>query len=125
MFQMELEAKLDIEDLVLPSKQFGILNMETIDIKEEPLEQISNNMLIDESKKSGEFPMVHERINSSSFATVPLKNEVFQPEIVPTLTPQVHCVRGQSGFFDLVLTERNMQIKFDLRLSVYSLGEDI
>ena len=37
----------------------------------------------------------------------------------------VHCVRGQSGFFDLVLTERNMQIKFDLRLSVYSLGVDI
>ena len=28
-------------------------------------------------------------------------------------------------FFDLVLTERNMQIKFDLRLSVYSLGVDI
>ena len=37
----------------------------------------------------------------------------------------IHCVRGQSGFFDLVLTERNMQIKFDLRLSVYSLGVDI
>ena len=37
----------------------------------------------------------------------------------------LHCVRGQSGFFDLVLTERNMQIKFDLRLSVYSLGVDI
>ena len=38
---------------------------------------------------------------------------------------KLHCVRGQSGFFDLVLTERNMQIKFDLRLSVYSLGVDI
>ena len=89
MFQMKLEVKLDIEDLVLPSKQFGILNMETIDIKEEPLEQRSNNMLIDESKKSGEFPMVHERINSSSFAAVPVKNELFQPEIVPTLTPHL------------------------------------
>ena len=86
MFQMEFEVKLDIEDLVLPSKQFGILNMETIDIKEEPLDQRSNNMLIDESKKSGEFPMVHERMNSFSFATVPVENEVFQPEIVPTLT---------------------------------------
>ena len=37
----------------------------------------------------------------------------------------IQGVRGQSGFFDLVLTERNMQIKFDLRLSVYSLGVDI
>ena len=37
----------------------------------------------------------------------------------------LHCVRGQSGFFDLVLTERNTQIKFDLRLSGYSLGVDI
>ena len=37
----------------------------------------------------------------------------------------LHRVRGQSVFFDLVLTERNMQIKFDLRLSVYSLGVDI
>ena len=36
----------------------------------------------------------------------------------------LHRVRGQSGFFDLVLTERNMQIKFDLRLSVYLLGVD-
>ena len=32
--------------------------------------------------------MVHEGINSSSFATVPDKNEVFQPEIVLRLTPQ-------------------------------------
>ena len=38
---------------------------------------------------------------------------------------QVHCVREQSGFFDLAQTERNMQIKFDLKLSGYSLGVDI
>ena len=37
----------------------------------------------------------------------------------------VHCVRGQSGFFDLALTEVNMQIEFDWKLSVYSLGLDI
>ena len=37
----------------------------------------------------------------------------------------VHCVRGQSGFFNLALTERNMQVKFDLKLTVYSLGLDI
>ena len=36
-----------------------------------------------------------------------------------------HCVRGQSGFFNLAQTEGNMQIKFDLMLSVYSLGLDI
>ena len=37
----------------------------------------------------------------------------------------IHRVRGQSGFFNLVLTERNMQVEFDLKLSVYSLGVDI
>ena len=47
------------------------------------------------------------------------------PQAVTTDASVIHCVRGQSGFFDLVLTERNMQIKFDLRLSVYSLGVDI
>ena len=38
---------------------------------------------------------------------------------------RIHCVRGQSGFLNLALTEGNMQIKFDLKLSVYSLGVDI
>ena len=37
----------------------------------------------------------------------------------------LHRVRGQSVFFNLVLTERNMQVEFDLKLSVYSLGVDI
>ena len=37
----------------------------------------------------------------------------------------IHSVRGQSGFFNLVLTERNMKVKFDLKLSVYSLGTEI
>ena len=37
----------------------------------------------------------------------------------------VHSVRGQSGFFNLVLTERNMQVKYDLKLSVYSLDLEI
>ena len=35
-----------------------------------------------------------------------------------------YSVRGQSVFLNLALTERNMQIKFDLKLSVYSLGVD-
>ena len=80
---------LNVHELVLPSELTGISNLETIDIKEEPLEQSSNNMPIDESKKSEKFPMVHERINSSRFATVPVKNEVFQPEIVPTHMPHL------------------------------------
>ena len=33
---------------------------------------------------------------------------------------KIHCVQGQSGFYNLVLTEENMQNKFDLKLSVYS-----
>ena len=35
--------------------------------------------------KAKEFPMVHERLNSSSFASVPIKSENFHPEIVPIL----------------------------------------
>ena len=38
---------------------------------------------------------------------------------------ELHSVRGQSVFLNLALTEENMQIKFDLKLSVYSLGLDI
>ena len=41
------------------------------------------------------------------------------------LFPLLHSVRGQNGFFNLVLTERNVHVKFDLMLSVYSLGLDI
>ena len=64
------------------SEPTGIANLETIDIKEEHLEQISNTMASYESNKLGEFLMVHERMNSSSFATVSDRNKVFQPEIV-------------------------------------------
>ena len=32
---------------------------------------------------------------------------------------------GKVFFFNLALTERNMQVKFDLKLSVYSLGLEI
>ena len=59
MFQM------DIEDVVLPSKQFGILNMETIDIKVDLLEQ--NNDFVS-------IQMDHERMNSPSFSTVSIIN---------------------------------------------------
>ena len=41
------------------------------------------------------------------------------------LLTTVHCVRGQSGFFNLAQTEGNMQIKFDLKLSVHLLGVEI
>ena len=37
----------------------------------------------------------------------------------------IHGVRGQSVFFNLILTERNMQVNFDLKLSVYLLVLDI
>ena len=41
-------------------------------------------------------------------------------------TSQIYSVRGQNVFFfNLVLTERNMQVEFGLKLSVYSLGVDI
>ena len=60
----------------------SISNMETIDIKEEPLHQSRNMISIHESNKSGESLMVHESINSSSFATVADRNESFQPEVV-------------------------------------------
>ena len=79
MFQVNFKEKVDIEDLVLPSKPIGVLNMETMDLKEECLEQMSNTMSIHESNKPRKFLMVHERINSSSFATCPDRNEVFQP----------------------------------------------
>ena len=55
MFQMEFEEKVDIENLVLPSKLAGILG-----ITEEPLEQSSNILTIDECKKSEESIKVHE-----------------------------------------------------------------
>ena len=37
----------------------------------------------------------------------------------------IQGVRGQSGFFNLVLTERIMQVEFNLKLSGYSSGVDI
>ena len=77
MFQMEFEEKVDIEDLVLPSKPTGILGL-----KKEPLEQSNNILTIHECKKSEESIKVHERIKSFSFATVAEKKEAFQPEIV-------------------------------------------
>ena len=79
---IEFEEKVDFENLVLSSEPTDIPNLETIDIKEEPLHQINNTMSSYGSNKLEEFLMVQERLNSSSFATVSVKNEVFQPEIV-------------------------------------------
>jgi hypothetical protein len=75
--------KNNIEDLVLLSDSTGISNMEAIEIKEEPLEQSRSMISIHEST-SEELIMVHERINSSSYAT----NKVFQPEIILRLMPK-------------------------------------
>ena len=38
---------------------------------------------------------------------------------------EIHRVRVQSVLFNLALTEGNMQVKFDLKLTVYSLGVEI
>ena len=76
MFQMEFEEKVDIEDLVLPSKPTGILGL-----KKDPLERSRNILTIHECKKSEESIKVHEWTKSSNFATVADKKEVFQPEI--------------------------------------------
>ena len=42
-----------------------------------------------------------------------------------TITLTYTVSEGKVVFFNLVLTERNMQVEFDLKLSVYSLGVDI
>jgi hypothetical protein len=76
---IEFKEKVDFENLVLSSEP---TTMETIDVKEESLENSRNMISINESNKIGKFPMVDEFINSSSFAAVSDKNEVFQPEIV-------------------------------------------
>ena len=38
---IEFEEKVNIEDLMLPSDSTGISNLETIDMKEEPLHTVS------------------------------------------------------------------------------------
>ena len=45
-----IKEEVNIEDLVLPSKPTVLLDMETIDIKEEPLEKGSDTVSINESK---------------------------------------------------------------------------
>ena len=81
---IDFEEKVNIEDLALPSDSTSISNMETLEIKEEPLEQSRSMISIHERNTSEELIMVHGRMNSSSFAT----NEVFQPEIILRHTPQ-------------------------------------
>ena len=51
--------------------------------------------------------------------------EFIEKSLILQFFQYVHSVRGQSGFYDLALTERNMQIRFNLKLCVYSLGVDI
>ena len=45
-----IKKEVNIEDLVLPSNPTVLLNMETIDIKEEPLEKCNDTVSIHESK---------------------------------------------------------------------------
>ena len=94
---IEFEEKVTIEDLMLPSDSTGISNMETKEIKQEPLEQIRSMISIHENNTSGRLQMVHERISPSSFAT----NEVFQPEIVlrqSGVFPSKPTDTGNEGF---------------------------
>ena len=44
MDNIEFEEKMDFENLVLSSEPTDIPNLETIDIKEESLQQINNTM---------------------------------------------------------------------------------
>ena len=44
---------------------------------------------------------------------------------VYVIIQKLHSVRGQNVFIYLALAERNTQVKFDLKLSVYSLGMEI
>ena len=46
-------------------------------------------------------------------------------EVNTTLVFSYTVSEGKVFFFNLALTERNMQIEFNLKLSVYSLGLDI
>ena len=74
--QSMFEEKVNIEDLILPSDPTGILNRETIDIKEEPLEQSSTNTLTIHERKTGiidmdttemkEKTLVHRRVSNGS-----------------------------------------------------------
>ena len=51
---IEFEEKVNIEDLVLPSEPTTILNMENIDIKQEPVEQSNiSTMPFHNTKKTG------------------------------------------------------------------------
>jgi hypothetical protein len=63
----ELEEKIDIKGLVLPSKPIGIPNMESVDIKEEPLDM--------------DFIPVHERTKQIVHAFLYHEKQDFQSEI--------------------------------------------
>ena len=64
--------------------------------------------------------------NASTEAVKTLRGLYRQSFLGTSLTVRsVHRVRGQSVLFDLALIDRNMQVEFDLKLSVYSLGVDI
>ena len=53
---IEFEEKVNIEDLVLPSEPIVILNMENIDIKQEPVEQSNiSTMPFHNTRKTGIF----------------------------------------------------------------------
>ena len=78
---------------------------------------------------------VFRKLSDRYLSTVKLQTVSPSQLVVPHLTISKYClevhistlhsVRGQSGFCNLALTERNIQIKFYLKLSVYSLGVEI
>ena len=65
--QSTFEEKMNFEDLVLRSDPNGILNAETIDRKEEPLEKTSYNTIPIHERKSGILIMDTREIKEESF----------------------------------------------------------
>ena len=73
------------------------------------------------------FPLLVVPMHTASMAAMSIHLLPLWPILTKYVLYEIvlHCVRGQSVFFNLALTEGNMQIKFDLKLTVYSLGVDI
>ena len=65
--QSSFEEKVNIEDLVLSSDPTGILNAETIDLKEDPLEQGGKNTVSILESRSGILNMDTREIKEESF----------------------------------------------------------
>ena len=110
--EINFEEKVYIEDLAMPFESTVISNMETIDIKEEKLDQSIDSVSIQ---------MVHDRMNSSSFAAVSDKSEVFQPEIVLRRSPQYGVLPSKSTD---ILSTRNEVFQSKMENEILKLFEE-